>query len=100
MRQLEVTTRSFGLSNNGVFVPGDAEADDLLDGGRRLAYLPSSNHRYQLWYKRHWMSVERQSEGIGYQKVEKLNIWYATELLFETKADIETPASSHTIIPS
>lgn len=55
-RELQVSTRSFGLETE-VVVPGE-EAENL-DGGRSLAYLPNFNTSYIIWYQRHWMRVTR-----------------------------------------
>jgi chaperone BCS1 len=76
VRQLEVTTRSFGSNAHGVTVPG--ETDDPLSSSRKLAYLPSAGHTYRIWYKRHHMTIEREVETVGYRRMEKLRLWYGS----------------------
>ncbi|KAF8871281.1 P-loop containing nucleoside triphosphate hydrolase protein [Gymnopilus junonius] len=59
-RDVEISTRSFGLNSNAVLIEG--EEDDLtalLNRDRQLAYLPSEASVHHLWYKRHWVRVTR-----------------------------------------
>ncbi|KAJ7066503.1 P-loop containing nucleoside triphosphate hydrolase protein [Mycena amicta] len=103
-REVEVSTRSFGLSSSAVIVPG--EEDDLsLLSSRKLAYLPSATLTYSLWYHRRYMTVTRVQTQTGYygQKEETLQISILTrshrvlnELLLEAKREYMS-ASEHSI---
>ncbi|KAF7309874.1 Mitochondrial chaperone BCS1 [Mycena indigotica] len=103
-REVEVSTRSFGLNSSAIIVPG--EEDDLsLLSSRKLAYLPSASLSYSMWYHRRYMTVTRVQTQTGYygQKEERLqiNIFTRThrvlnELLLEAKKEYMA-ASEHSI---
>ncbi|KAF7308897.1 Mitochondrial chaperone BCS1 [Mycena kentingensis (nom. inval.)] len=92
-REVEVSTRTFGLNTNAIVVPG--EEDDLsLLSSRKLAYLPSASLTYSMWYRRRYLTVTRVQAQTGYygQKEETLQISILTrshrvlnELLLEAK---------------
>lgn len=68
-RELQVSTRTFGLNSNAVMIPGDEDdASAVLNGSstKRLAYLPSTSSTYSIWYKRRWMTVTRVIKQGGY----------------------------------
>ncbi|KAF4569632.1 hypothetical protein EYR40_008610 [Pleurotus pulmonarius] len=58
-RQYQVSTKSFGLDNLAIAIPGDDD-EHTGNSSRKLAYLPSTSSSYSLWYKRHWITVSRQ----------------------------------------
>ncbi|KAJ7066519.1 P-loop containing nucleoside triphosphate hydrolase protein [Mycena amicta] len=92
-REVEVSTRSFGLNSNAVIVPG--EEDDLsLLSSRKIAYLPAPTLTYSLWYHRRYITVNRIQTQTGWRgsKEETLQINILTrshrvlnELLLEAK---------------
>ncbi|KAF7308429.1 Mitochondrial chaperone BCS1 [Mycena chlorophos] len=105
-REVEVSTRSFGLNSNALIVPGESSEDDLsVLSGRRIAYLPSPALSYSLWYHRRFMTVTRVQTQTGYygQKEETLQVNILTrshrvlnELLLEAKKEYMS-ASEHSI---
>ncbi|KAL1718952.1 P-loop containing nucleoside triphosphate hydrolase protein [Schizophyllum commune] len=50
-REVQISTRSFGLRGEVVTVPGEAiDASALVNHSRPLTYLPSSTSSHALWY--------------------------------------------------
>ncbi|KAJ7654493.1 P-loop containing nucleoside triphosphate hydrolase protein [Mycena polygramma] len=105
-REVEISTRSFGLNTSAVMVPGEEDDKELsLLDSRKLAYLPSASLTYSMWYHRRYMSVTRIQAQTGYygQKEETLQISIFTrshrvlnELLLEAKKEYMA-AEEHSI---
>ncbi|KAJ7781990.1 P-loop containing nucleoside triphosphate hydrolase protein [Mycena maculata] len=105
-REVEVSTRSFGLNTAAIMVPGEEDANDLsLLASRKLAYLPSAQQSYSLWYRNRYMVITRVQAQTGYygQKEETLQISILTrhhrtlnELLLEAKKNYMA-AEEHSI---
>ncbi|KAJ7309949.1 hypothetical protein DFH08DRAFT_974552 [Mycena albidolilacea] len=50
-RDIEISTRTFGLNASAIMVPGEEDDNNLsLLDSRKLAYLPSASLSYSLWY--------------------------------------------------
>lgn len=78
-RNLQISTRSFGLDSSAVMVPGEEDdVNSLLNGSRKLAYLPSLSTTQSMWYKRRWMTITRGQQDSGYygRKEDTLEIRY------------------------
>lgn len=78
-REVEISTRSFGLNTSAIMVPGEEDDNNLsLLASRKLAYLPSASLTYSMWYHRRYMSITRVQSQTGYygQKEETLQIRY------------------------
>ncbi|KAF8216635.1 P-loop containing nucleoside triphosphate hydrolase protein [Mycena galopus ATCC 62051] len=105
-RQVEVSTRSFGLNSSAIMVPGEEDDNNLsMLTSRKLAYLPSASTTYSLWYHNRYMSITRLQAQTGFygQKEETLQISILTrshrvlnELLLEAKKDYMA-AEEHSI---
>ncbi|KAJ7917521.1 BCS1 N terminal-domain-containing protein [Mycena leptocephala] len=105
-REVEISTRSFGLNTSAIMVPGEEDDNNLsLLASRKLAYLPSASLTYSMWYHRRYMSITRVQSQTGYygQKEETLQISLFTrshrvlnELLLEAKKDYMA-AEEHSI---
>jgi chaperone BCS1 len=68
-RDLQISTRSFGLNQNAVLVPGEEEtSSSALAGSRKLAYLPSTSSSHSLWYKGRRMTISRSQAENGYYR--------------------------------
>ncbi|KAF9006168.1 P-loop containing nucleoside triphosphate hydrolase protein [Cyathus striatus] len=69
-RDVQISTRSFGLNGSAVVVPGEEEDPNSAMNGvgsRKIAYLPSVSSTYSLWYKHRWMRVTRTiTQNTGY----------------------------------
>jgi chaperone BCS1 len=66
-------------------VPGEEDdANSLLNGSRKLAYLPSLSTTQSIWYKRRWMSITRGQAESGYygRKEDTLEIRYGPNGIF------------------
>ncbi|KAF8645067.1 hypothetical protein AX16_008125 [Volvariella volvacea WC 439] len=72
-RELQVTTRSWGLGSSAVRVPGDEdEPSELVSGSsKKLGYLPSMATSYTLWHKGHWMQITRTEKQKNYYSNEE-----------------------------
>ncbi|TFK60239.1 P-loop containing nucleoside triphosphate hydrolase protein [Pluteus cervinus] len=97
-REVEVSTKTFGLSgtNRAVMVPGDEDdAGVTLSGSsKKLAYLPSLASTYSLWHKGHWMRVSRtEKQKTYYSTEETLNL---RQILLEAKREY-LASQEHTI---
>ncbi|KAH0582998.1 hypothetical protein H2248_010889 [Termitomyces sp. 'cryptogamus'] len=96
-RELQISTRTFGLNSSAVVVPGEEEnASALVQGNRKLSYLPTISTSHSFFYKRHWVTVTRSLENTGYysRPEERLTIRIMTrhhrflnELLLEAKKE-------------
>ena len=73
-RELEISTRQFGLRGNATTVPGEqADANAFLDPQSRcLRYIPSASTSFALsypvngpWYSRRRVSVTRLQRSMG-----------------------------------
>ncbi|KAJ7105454.1 P-loop containing nucleoside triphosphate hydrolase protein [Mycena crocata] len=104
-REVEISTRSFGLNTSAIMVPGEESDNVSLLASRKLAYLPSASLTYSMWYRRRYMSITRVQAQSGYygQKEETLQISILTrhhrvlnELLLEAKKDYMA-AEEHSI---
>ncbi|KAJ7446794.1 P-loop containing nucleoside triphosphate hydrolase protein [Mycena latifolia] len=105
-REVEISTRSFGLNSSAIMVPGEEDDNNLsLLASRKLAYLPSASLTYSMWYHRRYMSITRVQAQTGYygQKEETLQISILTrshrvlnELLLEAKRDYKA-AEEHAV---
>ncbi|KAJ7180769.1 P-loop containing nucleoside triphosphate hydrolase protein [Mycena filopes] len=105
-REVEISTRSFGLNTSAIMVPGEEDDNNLsLLASRKLAYLPSASLSYSMWYHRRYMTISRVQTQTGYygQKEETLHISIFTrhhrvlnELLLEAKKDYMA-AEEHSI---
>ncbi|KAF8892220.1 P-loop containing nucleoside triphosphate hydrolase protein [Infundibulicybe gibba] len=101
VREVQVSTQTFGLNSTAVLVPGE---EDALNGGRRIAYFPSVSTTYSLWYKGHWMNVSRmRTTGAYHRQGETLRISILArhhrilnELLLEAKREYIS-AQEHSI---
>ncbi|KAF7356490.1 hypothetical protein MVEN_00982100 [Mycena venus] len=84
-REVEISTRSFGLNTSAIMVPGEEDDNNLsLLASRKLAYLPSASMTYSLWYHRRYMTITRVqvANGLLTRSHRVLN-----ELLLEAKKD-------------
>ncbi|KZT21605.1 P-loop containing nucleoside triphosphate hydrolase protein [Neolentinus lepideus HHB14362 ss-1] len=61
-RDLEITTRSFGLASKGLLLPNE----EGESGARKLAFLPSLSKTHTMWYKHRWLTVCRFRNNTGY----------------------------------
>ncbi|KAF5373306.1 hypothetical protein D9615_007405 [Tricholomella constricta] len=105
-RELQISTKSFGLDNPAILVPGEEDdASSLVKGSRKLAYMPSVSTTHSIWYKRRWITINRSKEPSGYygQHEELLTIRIMTrhqsflnDLLLEAKQEYMT-AQGHKI---
>ncbi|RDB23454.1 putative mitochondrial chaperone BCS1-B [Hypsizygus marmoreus] len=105
-RDLQISTKSFGLNSSAVLVPGEEEdASSLIRGTRKLAFLPSISTTQSMWYKRRWMTITRSQESTGYynRPEDKLSIRIMTRhhvrlnsLLLEAKTEYMA-AQEHSI---
>ncbi|KAG5350229.1 hypothetical protein C0989_012019 [Termitomyces sp. Mn162] len=78
-RELQISTRTFGLNSSAVVVPGEEEnASALVQGNRKLSYLPTISTSHSFFYKRRWVTVTRSLENTGYysRPEERLTISY------------------------
>ncbi|KAF7309891.1 Mitochondrial chaperone BCS1 [Mycena indigotica] len=66
VRQVDISTRSFGLNSNAVIVPGEEEDLSML-AGRKIAYLPSPTLTFSLWYHRHYITINRIQTQTGWR---------------------------------
>lgn len=85
-RDVQISTRSFGLKSNAVLIPGEEDDDPsaMVSGDRRLSYIPSYASSHSFWYKRRWCRVSRlQKEGTQWYKTkeEYLELWYVIHSL-------------------
>lgn len=67
-RQLEISTRVFGLDTPAVLLPDqDQDENELTDtSGRKIAFLPSVSTTYSSWYKHRWITITRRQQQTGY----------------------------------
>ncbi|KAF7370500.1 Mitochondrial chaperone BCS1 [Mycena sanguinolenta] len=105
-REVEISTRSFGLNSSAITVPGEEE-DNIMSmrNSRKLAYLPSASTTYSMWYHRRYVTISRVQAQTGWygQKEETLQISILTrshrvlnELLLEAKKNYMA-AEEHSI---
>lgn len=85
-RDVQISTRSFGLKSNAVLIPGEEDDDPTArsSGDRRLSYIPSYASSHSFWYKRRWCRVSRlQKEGTQWYKTkeEYLELWCVNSLV-------------------
>ncbi|TFK48570.1 P-loop containing nucleoside triphosphate hydrolase protein [Heliocybe sulcata] len=100
-RDLEISTRSFGLASRGVLLPNE----EGENGARKLAFLPSLAKTHTMWYKRRWLTVYRYRSNTGYYGRSEETLTFSlmtrdhtilTSLLREAK-DAYKAAQEHTI---
>ncbi|KAF8639044.1 hypothetical protein AX17_001767 [Amanita inopinata Kibby_2008] len=96
-RRFRVSSKSFGLRGVATTVPGEeSDANALVNGKRKLAYLPATSTTTTIWYKHRWMRVSRFEQEVQNDyfrnRVESLEIKILTrnkrvlnELLLEAK---------------
>ncbi|KAG6918968.1 hypothetical protein DXG01_010207 [Tephrocybe rancida] len=104
-RELQISTRTFGLNSSAVLVPGEEEdASSLVKGSRKLAYIPTVSTLHSFFYKRRWVTVNRTQENMGYygRPEERLTIRIMTrhhhflnELLLEAKKGYLVAQENH-----
>lgn len=73
-RDVQISTRSFGLKSNAVLIPGEEDEDPsaVVSGDRPLSYIPSYSSSHTFWYKRHWCRVSRlQKDGAQWYKTKE-----------------------------
>ncbi|KXN84242.1 putative mitochondrial chaperone BCS1-B [Leucoagaricus sp. SymC.cos] len=73
-RDVQISTRSFGLRSNAVLIPGEEDDDSsaTVSGERPLAYIPSYSSRHTFWYNRRWCRVSRlQKDGAQWYKTKE-----------------------------
>ncbi|KAJ7224142.1 P-loop containing nucleoside triphosphate hydrolase protein [Mycena pura] len=105
-REVQISTRSFGLNSSAIMVTGEEDSEDLsLLSSRKLAYLPSPSLTYSMWYHRRYMTVTRVEAQSGFygHKEETLQISILSrshralnELLLEAKKQYMS-AEEHSI---
>ncbi|KJA19418.1 hypothetical protein HYPSUDRAFT_44329 [Hypholoma sublateritium FD-334 SS-4] len=62
-RDVQVSTRPFGLNSTAVMIKGEEEdSTTVMNRNRQLAYLPSTSSSLSFWYRRHWIQVCRNSK--------------------------------------
>ncbi|KAH9929167.1 P-loop containing nucleoside triphosphate hydrolase protein [Fomitopsis serialis] len=59
-RDIEVTTRHYGLEANNSPHPWLPPREDQRDTSKAMSYLPRLDKTYHMWYKRRFMLVSRQ----------------------------------------
>ncbi|KAJ7097167.1 P-loop containing nucleoside triphosphate hydrolase protein [Mycena belliarum] len=65
-RDLEISTKTFGLDASAILVPGEEDDQNLSSvSSRSLAYLPASSVTCSLWYRRRYMSIKRVKTKTG-----------------------------------
>lgn len=57
-REIAISTQAYGLNTRAIVVPGE-EDESGEKPGRRVAYLPSFDTTYSIWYKRHYIRITR-----------------------------------------
>lgn len=73
-RRVEVSTIS-NRYNGQTYSPDD----DNVDDGSKIMYLPSVSNTYNLWYKRHWVQVNRvQTQGYYGRMESSLSLTYSS----------------------
>ncbi|KAF9447721.1 P-loop containing nucleoside triphosphate hydrolase protein [Macrolepiota fuliginosa MF-IS2] len=73
-RDVQISTRSFGLKSNAVLIPGEENDDPsaMVSGDRPLSYIPSYASSHSFWYKHRWCRVSRlQKEGTQWYKTKE-----------------------------
>ncbi|KDR80757.1 hypothetical protein GALMADRAFT_241190 [Galerina marginata CBS 339.88] len=67
-RDVQISTRSFGLESTAVLIEGEEEdTSSLATGKRQLAFLPSQNSVHSFWYKGRWVRATRSvRQATGY----------------------------------
>jgi len=54
------------------------DSDDLVRPEREVAFLPSADTVYTMWYKGHWMRVERYRKESSYGRHRcYVQLWFA-----------------------
>nr|GAT45760.1 predicted protein [Mycena chlorophos] len=84
-REVDVSTRSFGLTSSAVVVDGE-EAELSLLSGRKIGLLPSPTLTYSFWYKGHYIAVNR---------IQTLTGWRGSK---EETLELNILARSHRIL--
>ena len=99
-RDVQVSTRPFGLNSSAVMIEGEGEDPSaVLNRDRQLAYLPATSSSHSFWYKRHWIQVSRISkEGFYGRREDVLEIWYVSPSLVERLNLMQYPVSCPSII--
>ncbi|KZT66896.1 P-loop containing nucleoside triphosphate hydrolase protein [Daedalea quercina L-15889] len=98
-RDLEVTTRHYGLEASQSAHPWLPPREDTRDTGREMSYLPRADKTYHMWYKRHLMLVSRRMKSpvSSFNRSEYLHIRIIAfshrvlgDLLEEARAEYKT----------
>lgn len=63
-REIAISTQAYGLNSRAIVVPGE-EDEAGAKPGRRVAYLPSFDNTYAIWYKRYYMRITRTKAAKG-----------------------------------
>lgn len=77
-RDIEVTTRHYGLETDRSMHPWLSTKDDPRDTGKAMSYLPREGKTYHMWYRRRLLLVSRREKtGVSsFQPQEMLRIRY------------------------
>ncbi|KAG6868731.1 hypothetical protein C0993_011310 [Termitomyces sp. T159_Od127] len=96
-RELQISTRTFGLTSSAVIIPGEEEdASAIVQGNRKLSYIPTISSTHSFFYKKRWVTVTRSVENTGYysRPEERLTIrimtrhhFFLNTLLLEAKKE-------------
>ena len=83
MRDVQISTRSFGLNSNAIMIEGEPEdSSAVVNGNRQLSYLPSASSVHSFWYKRRWVRVTRSvREGYYGRREDVLELWSVFHVL-------------------
>ncbi|KAJ7673227.1 P-loop containing nucleoside triphosphate hydrolase protein [Mycena polygramma] len=95
-RDIEISTRSFGLNTSAVLVPGEDDSQLSVLNSRRLAFVPAPSLTFSTWYHGRYMLVKRKQAPTGRRRrmEETLQIsilthhhWVLNQLLLEAKKE-------------
>jgi len=83
VRDVQISTRSFGLNSNAIMIEGEPEdSSAVVNGNRQLSYLPSASSVHSFWYKRRWVRVTRSvREGYYGRREDVLELWSVFHVL-------------------
>ena len=86
-RDVEVTTRHYGLETDRSMHPWLPPKEDPKDTSKAMSYLPREGKTYHMWYKRRLMLVSRRLKmgASVYQQPEILRIRYADLRAFDRR---------------
>ncbi|KAJ6582396.1 P-loop containing nucleoside triphosphate hydrolase protein [Mycena capillaripes] len=107
-RDVDISTRSFGLNTSAVMVPGEEDDNGLsLINSRKMAYMPAPSLTFSMWYRGRYMLITRTQARTGRRgrNEETLQISIFTrhhrvlnELLLEAKKEYKAAEGQSVLI--